>query len=76
MQVHSLQVQEDVNRVLFGLAPPLVANGQAKKAGSKSTAAGSHSVLSAKLRQHILMDGASKEQTDDIAEMLHELQVC
>lgn len=75
-QVHSLQVQEDVNRVLFGLTSPLVANGQAKKAGSKSTAAGSASALSTILRQRILMNDANKEQTDDIAEMLHELQVC
>lgn len=76
MQVHALEVQEDVNRVLFGLSAP-AANGQAQKQSGKGGAAGGGDArLSAKLRRHVLTDGGGREQDADIADMLDSLRLC
>lgn len=76
MQVHALEVQEDVNRVLFGLSAPAAANGQPRKQSGKGGAAGGDARLSAKLQQHVLTEGGSKEQDADVADMLDSLRVC
>ena len=72
-------MQEDVNRVLFAVAPAggaAAANGHAAKKGGAATAGGG-AKLSAKLRRHVLAEGAAdRKQAADIAEMLDSLRVC
>jgi hypothetical protein len=75
MQVHTLEVEEDINRVLFGLCSPQAGHEQGLGQSKKDTAADTDEQLSAKLWRHVLTDGGSKEQTADIADMLGSLRL-
>ncbi len=90
LQVYALEVQEDVNKVLFAVAPAIgSASGTSPAAsgrtaackggghGAKAAAAAAGSALAARLKQHVLADGAaSAELAADIANMLDSLRVC
>jgi hypothetical protein len=75
VQVHTLEVEEDINRVLFGLCSPPAGHEQGQQQCKKGTAAGADGLLSAQLRRHALTEGGSKEQTADIADMLGSLRL-
>jgi len=84
MQVHALEVQEDVNRVLFAVAPAgagagAAANGRPAKAGGPARSGGGKgrdSKLETKLRQQVLADGSRDDTAADIVDMLDNLHVC
>lgn len=72
VQVLSLEVSEDVNRVLFGLAPPAV-SGAPNSAWKSSTALAAH--LATPLRQTVLRN-CSDDTAADISDMLGDLKIC
>lgn len=75
MQVHTLEVEEDINRVLFGLSAPPPAPEHGQKQRKEHATAGFDGHLCASLRQHVLTEGGSKEQAADIADMLGSLRL-
>lgn len=66
-------MEEDINRVLFGLSAQ--ASGPGLEQCKKDAAAGADGQLCAQLRQHVLTEGGSKEQAADIADMLGGLRL-
>ena len=73
--MHTLEVEEDINRVLFGLCSPPAGHEQGLGQSKKDTPADTDGQLSANLRRHVLTEGGSKEQIADIADKLGSLRL-
>lgn len=88
VQVHALEVREDVNRVLFALAPaatsvadttkrlPAAKAGGTPKGSGKGNAAALRRKLAVAVKQHVLTDGSRGDTASDIVDMLDNLHAC